>query len=137
MILGQLARAARLLDRKAWADLTSVFAESITFDYGDGSGVQSGLPAIRDNFRKHLDLCGATQHFLGSTIVTIDGDTATTEAYVQARHAGLGDLATDIFDTNGEYIDTWARDGETWRIVHREARWLTFSGNPAVIGLGR
>lgn len=134
-VTSQLGRAARLLDGKRWSELADVFDEDVAFDYGDGNGVQHGLGALRDTFTRHLDSCGATQHLLGSAIVTVDGDTATTEAYVQARHAGLGDLATEIFDTNGEYVDTWALRADGWRITRREVRWLTVSGNPAVIGL--
>lgn len=130
----QLGRAARLLDGKRWDALAEVFAEDVAFDYGDGNGEQHGLPLLRDTFSRHLDRCGATQHLLGSVIVTIDGDNATSEAYVQARHAGLGDLSGDIFDTNGEYVDAWARRGGTWLLVRREVQWMTLSGNPAVLG---
>ncbi|MSZ76448.1 MAG: nuclear transport factor 2 family protein [Actinobacteria bacterium] len=134
-VTDQLGRAARLLDGKRWSELASVFAEDVVFDYGDGSGLQHGLPRLRTTFARHLDRCGATQHLLGSIIVTVDGDRATSEAYVQARHAGLGDLASDVFDTNGEYVDTWARREGRWLIVERRVGWLTLSGNPAVLGL--
>lgn len=90
---------------------------------------------MRDTFSRHLDKCGSTQHLLGSVIVTVEDDKATTAAYVQARHAGVGDHANDIFDTNGEYIDTWIRRDHTWLIAAREVRWLTLSGNPGVLGL--
>jgi hypothetical protein len=131
----QLSRAARLLDGKRWSEVGKVFAEDVTFDYGDGNGLQSGLSNLRDTFSRHLDRCGATQHLLGSAIVTVTGDSASTETYVQARHAGLGDLAGEVFDSNGEYLDSWSRVDGTWLIVRREVRWLTLSGNPAVLGL--
>lgn len=134
-VLRQLGRSARLLDQKNWAGLPEVFAQDIHFDYGDGRGEQVGLEALRATFTRHLDRCGGTQHLLGSVVVVADGDDATTETYVQARHAGLGDLAVDTFDTNGEYVDRWARRQDSWVIVNRVVRWLTTSGNPAVLGL--
>ena len=134
-LTAQLGRAARLLDGKRWDDLGTVFAPDVRFDYGDGNGTQEGLPLLRDTFTRHLDRCGATQHLLGSIVITVAGDSATTEAYVQARHAGRGDLGGDIFDTNGEYLDGWERRDHTWLITHRDVRWATISGSPAVLGL--
>ncbi|MUL47246.1 nuclear transport factor 2 family protein [Mycobacterium sp. CBMA293] len=128
-----LGTFARLVDGKRWTDMAQVFAEDVTFDYGD-QGQQAGLATLVGTFRRYLDVCGASQHLIGSIRVDVrDDDTAQTRAYVQARHQGLGPLAAEIFDTNGEYVDTWARRPEGWRIVHRESRWLTTSGNPAVL----
>ena len=134
LVTSQLGRGARLLDGKRWDDLAGVFAEDVAFDYGDGNGLQQGLPLLRATFSRHLDRCGATQHLLGSVVVAVEGDAATSEAYVQARHAGLGDLAGEVFDTNGEYVDTWARRDGAWLVVRREVSWMTLSGNPAVLG---
>jgi hypothetical protein len=79
------------------------------------------------------DRCGPTQHLLGSIQIEIDGDTAVSRSYVQARHQGLGDKSQAIFDTNGEYTDRWERRAEGWRIVRRDARWDLFSGDSAVL----
>lgn len=130
-----LARFARLLDTKDWAHLSDVFAEDIAFDYG-AAGEEKGMEALRHNMRKHLDVCGPSQHLLGSIVITIDGDTAISRSYVQARHVGVGDKAHAIFDSNGEYTDRWARRPEGWRIVRRDAKWFAHYGDPGVIGIG-
>ncbi len=128
-----LGTFARVVDGKRWAEASQVFADDVTFDYGD-QGPQSGLPALVATFRRYLEKCGGTQHLIGSIQVEVgDDDTAATRAYVQARHQGLGPLAADTFDTNGEYTDTWARRPEGWRIVNRISRWSAMSGNPAVL----
>lgn len=128
-----LGTFARLVDGKQWSEVSQVFADDVTFDYGD-QGQQSGLPALVDTFRRYLENCGGTQHLIGSIQVEVrDDDTAVTRAYVQARHQGLGPLAGDTFDTNGEYTDTWASRPEGWRIVNRISRWSAMSGNPAVL----
>lgn len=134
-VLNRLGRVARVLDDKQWSAVGEYFADDVQFDYGDGVGTQRGIEALRETFTRHLDRCGATQHLLGSIIVTVDGDTAVTEAYVQARHEGAGDLGGEVFDTNGEYVDSWVRSDDGWMIVRRDVHWLTISGNPAVIGL--
>lgn len=133
-ILRGLARFARILDTKEWAGLGDVFADDLDFDYGQGE--RSGMAALTDQMRRYLDRCGGTQHLLGSILVDVDGDTAVSRAYVQARHQRVGDAGSGVFDSNGEYVDRWKRRGAGWRIVRRDARWATHSGDPAILGAG-
>ena len=134
-ILNLLGDFARILDRKQWDRIPDVFAGDVAFNYGDGQE-QAGIAALRLNFTRFLDRCGPTQHLLGSIQIDIDGDTAISRAYVQARHQGSGDKSRAIFDTNGEYTDRWARRPEGWRIVRRDAKWFAHHGDPGVIGIG-
>jgi ketosteroid isomerase-like protein len=131
-ILNLLGDFARILDRKQWDRIPEVFAHEIAFNYGDGQE-QAGIAALRLNFTRFLDRCSATQHLLGSIQIEIDGDTAISRSYVQARHQGLGDKSHAIFDTNGEYTDRWEKRAEGWRIVRRDARWDVFSGDSSVL----
>ena len=132
-IVRQLGTLARILDTRAWDRVPEVVAAEVSFDYGS-AGEEAGIDALLDNFRRHLDVCGPSQHLLGSIIVDVAGDEATSRAYVQARHQGRGDLAGAIFDSNGEYVDRWARRGDGWLMTRREARWFSQSGDSAVIG---
>jgi hypothetical protein len=66
-------------------------------------------------------------------MVDVDGDRATSRAYVQARHQRAGDTAGPVFDSSGEYIDRWERHPEGWRIVRRDAIWAAHSGDPGVL----
>lgn len=134
-IANQLARFARLVDSRDWDAVGEVFADEVTFDYGDGRE-QAGIAALRRQFRGFLGGCGPSQHLIGSVAIELDGDTALSRAYVQARHQGLGDKADRIFDTHGDYVDRWARTPAGWRIVRREARWSMHIGDPGVLGPG-
>jgi ketosteroid isomerase-like protein len=129
-----LARFARVLDGKDWAALGEVFAPDLSFDYGQGE--RAGMAALEEQMRRYLDVCGGTQHLLGSLLVDVDGDRAVSRAYVQARHQRRDDAAGAIFDSNGEYVDRWERRAEGWRIVRRDALWATHSGDPAVLQAG-
>jgi ketosteroid isomerase-like protein len=131
-ILNLLGDFARILDRKQWDRVPEVFADDITFNYGDGQE-QAGMAALHVNFTKFLDRCGPTQHLLGSIQVELDGDNAISRSYVQARHQGLGDKSQAVFDTSGEYTDRWERRPQGWRIVRRDARWDMFSGDSDVL----
>ncbi|TCM14684.1 SnoaL-like protein [Novosphingobium sp. PhB165] len=139
-IVRGLSRFARILDRKKWDELSDVFAHDLTFNYGVGEEI--GIDALERNMRRYLDRCGPTQHLIGSMIVDIDGDEATSRAYVQARHQRQDDPLGAIFDSTGEYVDRWQRRTVGWRIVRRDALWFLHSGDPAVIsaesaGLGQ
>lgn len=131
-----LARFARVLDAKQWDALPDVFATDLTFDYGLGE--HSGIAALEANMRRFLDLCGPSQHLIGSIMIDVAPGslTATSRAYVQARHQRPGDTGGPVFDTNGEYIDRWTLRPEGWRITRRDALWHTNSGDAAIIWSG-
>ena len=127
-----LCRFAHIIDEREWDAVGEVFADDVSFNYGDGQE-QTGVAAMRAQFRRYLDHCGASQHLLGTIAVTAEGDTGLSRAYVQARHQGAGPRAHLFFDSNGEYIDRWARRPEGWRIVRRDVVWHMSMGDPAVI----
>ena len=133
-IANALGTFARILDRRQWQRIGEVFADDIGFNYGDGRE-QQGMAALRLQFSSFLDRCGPTQHLLGSIQIELDGDRAISNAYVQARHQGLGDNAHLYVDTSGEYMDQWQRRPEGWRIVRRDVRWDLFMGDMAVLAL--
>ena len=131
-IIRGLSRFARILDNKQWDRLGDVFADDLSFDYGTG-GDQYGMAALTTNMRRFLDHCGGTQHLIGSILVDVDGDRATSRSYVQARHQRVDDPAGPIFDSNGEYVDQWERRAEGWRIVRRDAIWAAHTGDPMIL----
>ncbi|ANI79788.1 MULTISPECIES: nuclear transport factor 2 family protein [Sphingobium] len=131
-IVRGLSRFARILDNKQWDRLGDVFADSICFDYGTG-GDQHGMAALTVNMRRFLDRCGSTQHLIGSILVDVEGNRATSRSYVQARHQRVDDPAGPIFDSNGEYVDQWERRPEGWRIIRRDALWAAHTGDPMIL----
>lgn len=131
-IMRGLARFARILDNKAYDDAGEVFAEQVSFNYGIG-GEQEGLGALCGLFRQFLDRCGPTQHLLGSVVVDVEGDSAVSRSYVQARHQRRDDVMGPVLDTNGEYVDRWERLPQGWRIVRRDAHWSVFTGDLAIL----
>lgn len=127
-----LSRFARILDTKSWDQLSNVFADDLSFNYGSG-GEQQGLGALRANISGFLDICGGTQHLIGSVLVDVEGDQAVSRAYVQARHQAVGATVGPVFDSNGEYTDRWERRAEGWRIVRRDAVWAALTGDASII----
>jgi ketosteroid isomerase-like protein len=131
-----LATLARILDSREWARVSEVVAADVSFDYTDSGTDVHGREALLANFRQFLDVCGPSQHLLGSIIVEVNGDSALSRSYVQARHRSKDPADPRLFDSNGEYIDRWERGAEGWRMVHRRAIWASMSGDPSVIGFG-
>lgn len=131
VIVRGLGRFARILDEREWQAMGEVFADDISFDYGEGG--HSGIGALLATFRLFLDPCGPSQHLLGSIVVTVEGNRAYSRAYVQARHQGKGPKAHLFFDSNGEYRDRWERRSDGWRIVRRDAIWFMMVGDRSVL----
>lgn len=131
-ILNKLGEFARILDGRRWQDVEQVFAANVSFNYGDGKE-QQGIDALKSNFKTYLDPCGPSQHLLGSIQLELDADEAITRSYVQARHQGAGDKSECFFDSNGEYIDRWARQADGWRIVRRDVEWAMLMGDMGVL----
>ena len=60
-------------------------------------------------------------HQITNILIEVDGDTATSEAYVIATIRTRGDdaPAVDIIP-HGRYLDRWSRRGGRWAIDHRQ-----------------
>ncbi|MFE5563404.1 nuclear transport factor 2 family protein [Amycolatopsis japonica] len=127
-----LSRMTRILDKRDWDSLDTVFAEDLTFDYGRGE--RAGIKEMREEVSGFLAHCGPTLHLLGSGLIEIDGDTARTEVYVLARHQGGGKRSHLYFDATGPWIDRWERRASGWRIVRRDISLNVLQGDPAALG---
>lgn len=134
-IIKGLGLFARMIDGKSWSEIGGVFADNVVFDYGDGTD-QFGVLSLVATMRRYIDLCGPTQHLIGSIMVNVESDNATSCAYVQARHQRANDPIGAVFDSSGEYVDRWARLPEGWRIVRRDVIWHMHSGDPSILQLG-
>ncbi|MDX1735566.1 MAG: nuclear transport factor 2 family protein [Halioglobus sp.] len=108
---------ARAMDQRDWPNLQALLAPDATADFG--AGEVAGRVEIVAYIGSFLDNCGATQHLIGNVVVDVDGDRATSLAYVSDMHLGTGAGSELFFTTLGEYRDDWvARDG-SWLLQRR------------------
>jgi hypothetical protein len=85
-----------------------------------GTGRLRGRAAIIELIRGFLDNCGPTQHLLANVVIDLDGDTATSRAYVHDVHLGSDADASTRFYTLGDYTDTWRRRADgSWVLSER------------------
>ncbi|WP_431235826.1 nuclear transport factor 2 family protein [Mycolicibacterium psychrotolerans] len=109
---------ARAMDDRDWAAMAAILTADAVGDFGTSH--LAGSAAIIELIRGYLDNCGPTQHLLGNVIVDVDGDTATSRAYIHDVHLNAAADPAVRFYTLGDYHDTWRRtpDG-SWRISQR------------------
>ena len=133
-ITRQLIRFSRAMDARDWAALDAITVDDIQADLG--AGELSGRGAMVNNMRSFLDACGPTQHLLGNIIIEVDGDTATSEAYVSDMHLGTGERSGESFSTLGDYHDHWRRLNGRWLMTRRRKLNHAVLGNIDVLGSG-
>jgi hypothetical protein len=129
-----LTLIARAMDDRDWAALDDLVVPDVTANLGTGE--LRGLVAIVTSIRSFLDDCGPTQHLLGNVLVDVDGDTATSRAYVSDMHIGAGDRSELTFRTLGDYHDSWVRRGDRWLLARRVKHNRAHIGSFAALGPG-
>lgn len=113
----KLIGIARAMDQRDWNAFREILLPDATADLG--AGPLSGRDAIARFIAGFLDACGPTQHLLGNVLIEVEGDEATSRAYVSDVHKGLGAKAEVTFSTLGDYHDQWRRVDGAWRLQHR------------------
>ena len=133
VIEAQLIRIARSIDQRYWEALDDTMFADVTADVG--TGPLAGSAAVVECIRGFLEVCGPTQHLLGNILVDVDGDQATSRAYVNDLHLGTGSRSDLTFATLGDYHDSWERDGDRWRLRHRTKLSRATVGSLEVFGI--
>ena len=110
-------RFAYAMDEREWKLLDEITTDDIEADVG--LGPLSGRDALVGVMRQFLDQCGATQHLLGNVLIDVDGDRASSQAYVADMHLGSQGKEGVTFRTLGRYDDTWVRLDGQWRMCRR------------------
>ena len=119
-----LTRYTVALDTRDLEMFRTVFYEESRFDYGaygSGTGVEWFLEWVAAG----MDICKATYHLLGQSLIDLDGDTATGRTYLVAQHVGKGDYDGALFMIAGWHLDRFARTPDGWRVSERrfEGSW--------------
>ncbi|PND55462.1 DUF4440 domain-containing protein [Mycobacterium sp. ENV421] len=113
-----LIHFARAMDDRDWSVMSEILEVDAEADFGTGR--VAGSAAIIELIRGYLDNCGPTQHLLGNVVVDVDGDVATSRAYIHDVHLNATADPAVRFYTLGDYHDTWRRTGDgSWRISER------------------
>jgi uncharacterized protein (TIGR02246 family) len=126
-----LVRLALAQDARDWDALSDCFRPDAVYVHPGGELV--GVDAIVDRTRTALSPLDASQHLLGTILVTVAGDEASAVTYFQAQHVRHGTVGGDRYVIAGTYTDRLVRDDGGWRVAHRTQQYTWRDGNPAVI----
>lgn len=126
-----LSAYAAAVDGKDWAALETVFTADMEADFRAFAGRETvkgrddWIAAIR------LTIAGldTTQHLLGNHHITLDGDRATMNAYVQAVHRLKTDRGDGEYTIGGHYDVELRREADGWRIAFYRLNVLWDRGN--------
>lgn len=130
-----LAEYCRALDERRFRDLEALFSDDAVCDYGP-LGQPEGPAAISRLIEAALQGLDATQHFIGGTLISVDGDTASARTYLISQHIRHAAPAETFYMIAGEYVDTLVRTPHGWKLRTRKLDRMWTMGDRAVI-LGR
>lgn len=114
----QLVAYCRAMDRCDAELGLSVFHTDAVLDYGDiYRGDAGGFIDFTITSHARLD---AHLHRISNVTISVDGDRAGSETYVDAVFRMSHDGAALEMRTAGRYIDRWEKRAERWAISRRE-----------------
>ena len=130
-IANVLARVAITQDDHDWEGHARCFAPDVRYVHPKGEIV--GVEHVVERARKALTPLDASQHLLGTIVIEVDGDAATSSTYFIAQHVRAAAPGGSTFWIAGTYRDTWAKRDGAWIIVERRQTYSWRDGNPDVI----
>lgn len=141
LALGQLmVEYVEAIDAKDWDALDAVFTPDAHLDYESSGGPEGkgDYPTIRAWLQKSLAMFPMTQHLIGQSRITIDGDTAQCRTMfnnpmgVPVNDDGIYDesgTGLHIFTVGGIYEDTCVRTPDGWKISQKVEHHLFTDGS--------
>ena len=115
-----LVRYARAIDTQDYALLDTCFTPDAHVDYTTSGGVKGSYPEVRAWLEKALAQFDAMMHFVGNSIVSLEGDTARAKTYVYNPMGKAGpDGTVEFFTVVADYVDRLVRTPSGWRIEER------------------
>jgi 3-phenylpropionate/cinnamic acid dioxygenase small subunit len=122
-----LKRYARALDEKNYDALDAVFTEDAVLDYTAAGGIKDRFPVVKKWLKEVLDPMPEMQHFTTNVEIEFDGDRAAGKSYTFNVNGVHAEGKLQHMNVGAQYIDTFARTPQGWRIAsRREARLVTF-----------
>jgi len=136
---------AHCVDRRRWELLEQVFHDDATWwvsSIGSDNRWRDAMESSRELFAAAL---GPTHHQVGNILVSVEGDTATSETLCTAYHrvradAPLGGMFGGTgceYDlvAGGRYLDHWERRHGAWKITRRRVHSEWRHQQPAADGI--
>ena len=109
----KLSQFAIYVDDDNFGPLNQIFTPDVFADYAGQKNY--GLPAFTAFLKRDL-ANRITQHAISSTVIEDLGASLNSTAYVTAAFLGQGNATGSIVTLYGRYLDSWVREGHSWKI---------------------
>lgn len=114
-----LARYTQAIDRRDWDALDELFTPDARIDYTAMGGAAGDLGEIKRFLAGAMPIFEVSQHLLGSSVVDIDGDTATSRTICHNPMVLHGGKDPHLMVCGLWYVDKLVRTPAGWRISER------------------
>lgn len=109
---------ATAIDSRDWELLATCFTEDLEADFRSFGGreVVKGRDTWVAAIKSTIQGLDATQHLTANHVITVDGDTATLVAYLQAVHRLDSARSDPEYTIGGYYTCDMVRTAQGWRM---------------------
>ena len=114
-----LARYTHAIDTRDWDALDRVFTHDARIDYSAFGGATGSLDEIKRFLAEAMPMFESFQHLVGSSVVDIDGDTATARTICHNPMVLKGGDDPHLLVCGLWYRDKLVRTPAGWRIAER------------------
>lgn len=114
-----LARYTQAIDQRDWDALDLIFTPGALIDYSAMGGAAGGLDEIKTFLAGAMPIFEISQHLVGSSVVDIDGDTATARTICHNPMVLEGGDDPHLMVCGLWYRDKLVRTPAGWRIAER------------------
>lgn len=118
------------IDFHRFDDLDEIFTSDATLDYTATGGAAGPLAEIKAWLQSVLSQFGGHQHLVATSLVDLDGDTATAKTICH-NPMWFNDASTPPLFVGMWYLDSFARTPEGWRMTGRVQQQGYLHGLPA------
>lgn len=129
-----LARYSHAVDRREWGALAQVFTPDAVIDYTEMGGARGTLPQIQAWLADAMSRFKVFQHLVGTTELTLSGDTAKARTLCHNPMVLERDGADHVFFCGLWYRDELVRTPDGWRISDRYQERAYFHNVPDDLG---
>lgn len=112
-----LATYAQAVDRRDLGAVEACFTPHARYRGSLGEG---GIRVVLDALGQRMARYASTMHLLGSQTISIEADTARSEAYAIVYHRLRSDEEHGDFVAGIRYVDLLVRQGDSWLIDERQ-----------------
>jgi ketosteroid isomerase-like protein len=114
-----IAQFSHAVDNRRWSDAIALFTPDAALDYTGIHGPASNPKEVIDHVEQTLSRLKSTQHLVGATTITLNGDTAQARSICHVSGVVTLQAGDHVFFTGLCYADTLTRTPDGWRISAR------------------